>query len=119
MRSTPLKVNGSVAAYTRYRTSKVMYINENVYTIADQLSDLINLALKFNVSAKFGSENYQVMNYGMGGTIVTHVDTVGEQEDRLNQENYQFGGPRLTTFMIYLSDVEAGGHTVFSSIGMY
>jgi hypothetical protein len=29
-----------------------------------------------------------------------------------------FGGPRIVTFMIYLTDVELGGHTVFPQAGI-
>ncbi len=54
-----------------------MYMNEADYKIADRLSDRINLAMKFNVKPKFGSENYQVMNYGLGGSIVGHIDSIG------------------------------------------
>ena len=85
MRATPLSVNGSVSLYTQFRTSKVMYMNEHVYPISKDLSNSINLALKFNVTSKFGSENYQVMNYGMGGSIVTHLDSVGGVEDESHQ----------------------------------
>ena len=38
------------------------------------------------------------------------------QDDR--QEHIKFGGPRFCTFMIYLSDVESGGRTVFPTIGV-
>ena len=31
---------------------------------------------------------------------------------------FQYGGPRFVTFMIYLSNVESGGHTVFCSLGL-
>ena len=89
MRATPLQVAGNVESYTKFRTSKVMYMNENVYSISNDLSQLINLALKFNVSSKFGSENYQVMNYGLGGTIITHLDSTGgnEGEGEKHQEH--------------------------------
>jgi hypothetical protein len=29
-----------------------------------------------------------------------------------------FGGPRIVTFMIYMSDVALGGHTVFPQAGV-
>ena len=120
MKSTPLKVQGNLDAYTRFRTSKVMYMNEAVYSVAHAISRNVDLAMKFNVSeAKHGSENYQVMNYGMGGSIISHLDSLGETSSLNNQEHYNYGGPRFTTFMLYLSDVEAGGHTVFSTLGLY
>ena len=30
----------------------------------------------------------------------------------------KFGGPRLMTFMVYLSSIEAGGHTIFPQPGI-
>ena len=52
-------------------------MNEMKYPVANNLSQRLNLALKLNVTSKFGSENYQVMNYGLGGTIITHLDSTG------------------------------------------
>ena len=112
MKATPLKVQGNVDSYTRFRTSKVMYMNEAVYPVAKSLSRNIDLAMKFNVQSKYGSENYQVMNYGMGGSIISHLDSTGESSRRDDQEHKDYGGARLTTFMIYLSNIQAGGHTV-------
>ena len=119
MKATPLKVQGNVDSYTRFRTSKVMYMNEAVYPVAKSLSRNIDLAMKFNVQSKYGSENYQVMNYGMGGSIISHLDSTGESPRRDDQEHQDYGGARLTTFMIYLSNIQAGGHTVFSTLGLY
>ena len=49
MKATPLKVQGNVDSYTRFRTSKVMYMNEAVYPVAKSLSRNVDLAMKFNV----------------------------------------------------------------------
>ena len=35
-----------------------------------------------------------------------------------SSESTEFGGPRIMTFMIYLSSVEAGGHTIFLQPGI-
>ena len=37
------------------------------------------------------------------------------QED---SEGNSYGGVRMTTFMIYLTDVESGGHTIFTQAGI-
>ena len=35
-----------------------------------------------------------------------------------HSEHINFGGARIVTFMIYLSSVEAGGHTIFPQTGI-
>ena len=73
------------------------------------------------------------MNYGIAGNISPHFDTAithGSQysnnEDNtndiyINRETSEVlenqGGERLTTIMIYLSNVVAGGHTIFPQLG--
>ena len=77
MKSTPF-VQGKYRAYSRLRTSKVTYMNEHRFEMAKQISNKIQHALRVNLYNRlFASENYQVMNYGIGGRIEAHVDSRG------------------------------------------
>jgi hypothetical protein len=54
-------------------------MNEHKEIVARRLSDKVQLAMRFNVYREYlDSENYQVMNYGIGGTISGHVDSPGQ-----------------------------------------
>ena len=64
-----------VLALTRRRSSKVVYQSESVRPGLERTSSIIKFATKFVLTGeKMASENYQVMNYGMGGTIKVHTD---------------------------------------------
>jgi hypothetical protein len=55
-----------------------MYQNELREVSARSLSDKIEKATRLNLySNNLDSENFQVMNYGIGGTISGHVDSTG------------------------------------------
>ena len=78
MRSTPYIVKGKLKSFSKDRTSKIMFMNERYVPEAMVISHKIELAMKFKLTSEFfASENYQVMNYGIGGKISSHVDTSG------------------------------------------
>lgn len=54
-------------------------------------------------------EGIQVLHYAVGQKYEAHFDYF---HDKLNQEN---GGQRVATVLLYLSEVEEGGETVFPS----
>jgi len=57
---------------------KVIYMNEHKEDAAKKLSDKIEKATRFKLyNDNLDSENYQIMNYGIGGTISGHVDSSG------------------------------------------
>ena len=71
----------------------------------------------------FMKENYdcfQVANYGIGGVYNHHTDSMGELNvmHKATENHKNFGGDRIATTMGYLSDVAAGGATVFPNIGV-
>ena len=78
---------------------------------------------------RFAAENYQIMNYGYGGTISLHMDATKDISDSGIGKKLLYitptnilkiaGGGRLTTAMLYLSDVESGGFTIFPKLGLY
>ena len=79
MRSTPYQVGKNFVQYSKLRTSKVMYQNEtlveDIMPISNRIEWLTQLKLKNEL---FASENFQLMNYGIGGKISPHVDATGE-----------------------------------------
>ena len=72
------------------------------------------------------------MNYGMGGQISLHADSIlpgipsadrplqdfKEIPGLFASEMPKYGGPRIMTFMVYVTDVESGGHTIFPQLGL-
>ncbi len=118
MKSTPYVTGTTENAYSKLRTSKVMYMNEVLVPMAMDLSRKISQVTRFRMKdEKYASENFQVMNYGIGGRISAHLDSVGGYSEH-SSESVDYGGERITTFMIYMSSVEAGGHTVFPQSGI-
>ena len=79
MHSTPYVIGKSTVKYSKLRTSKVMYQNErlveDIMPISNRIEWLTQLKLKHE---QFASENFQLMNYGIGGKISPHVDDLGE-----------------------------------------
>ncbi|XP_078601668.1 prolyl 4-hydroxylase subunit alpha-3-like isoform X1 [Branchiostoma floridae x Branchiostoma japonicum] len=70
------------------------------------------------------AEAFQVVNYGLGGLYETHHDYLKLQEPTVlcysqdNQTVKMTTGERIVTFLFYLSDVEAGGATVFPNVNL-
>ena len=88
MKSTPYFTTSGPKDYSKDRTSKVMYMNEFVVTEAMTISRRIELVTNFQLSTKkFGSENFQIMNYGLGGMISGHVDSHGAVFSENSRDN--------------------------------
>merc|ERR1712019_46234 len=59
------------------------------------------------------SEDLQIANYGLGGQYEPHYDHATKK----NRKTFNKIGNRMATAMIYLSDVEMGGYTIFNYAG--
>ena len=76
LKTTPYNFLGKAREYSSSRTSKVMYLNEKLNMDAMKVSKSIEIATDFRLSnEKFASENFQIMNYGIGGRIAPHLDS--------------------------------------------
>ena len=77
MKSTPYVLGKNEATYSKLRTSKVMYMNEKLVPMAMDISKKITLSTRFKMKEEqFASENFQVMNYGIGGRISGNLKVV-------------------------------------------
>lgn len=61
------------------------------------------------------ADSLQIVNYGIGGEYKPHFDWL--EEDQINWM-FHTGTNRLLTIILYLSDVEVGGSTVFPDLGI-
>ncbi|KAK1423539.1 hypothetical protein QVD17_18843 [Tagetes erecta] len=91
---------------SRVRTSSGTFLargfDETVRTIEKRLSDLTFLPVE-------NGEGLQVLHYEVGQRYEPHFDYF------LDPFNTKNGGQRMATVLMYLSDVEEGGETVFPS----
>ncbi|XP_040071202.1 prolyl 4-hydroxylase subunit alpha-1-like [Ixodes scapularis] len=105
------------------RTSSNTWLFEQNATIASRLNRYLRALLGMGTSdSNFEAEPYQLANYGTGGHYLPHHDylyDVYEDSDETDEfSRVPSYGDRLATLMIYMSDVEEGGATVFPKLGV-
>jgi len=97
--------------YADYRVSKSAWIfddmDEIVAKVMKKVGDITNLNMRF-------AEALQVANYGIAGQYEPHFDHATLKKPK---EFAIWGGNRIATMLMYLSDVEKGGRTVFTNTG--
>ncbi|XP_015914091.1 prolyl 4-hydroxylase subunit alpha-1 [Parasteatoda tepidariorum] len=99
--------------YASYRISKSAWLkNEDHHVVAkvsQRIEDITGLTVKT-------AEELQVVNYGIGGHYEPHFDFARREEKNAFQSLGT--GNRIATWLLYMSDVDAGGATVFPQIGV-
>lgn len=98
--------------FAHYRISKSCWLNGG----HDKLIDKINRRMTALTGLNFDTaEDFQVQNYGLAGHYDPHFDFSRDLE---NSSLGQLGtGNRIATVLLYMTDVEAGGATVFPYVG--
>jgi len=96
-----------------YRISKTAWLKENENQHVASIYRKANHLTGLNMET---SEELQVSNYGIGGHYEPHYDFARREEK--NAFKSLGTGNRIATLLMYESDVELGGATVFTNIGV-
>ncbi|XP_033099602.1 prolyl 4-hydroxylase subunit alpha-1-like isoform X2 [Anneissia japonica] len=106
-RATIQNPKTGVLEFANYRISKSAWLkgieHKVVETVNNRIQDVTGLTMET-------AEELQVVNYGIGGHYEPHFDFA-------RRPNAYSVGNRLATMLFYMSDVEAGGATVFTEVG--
>lgn len=96
-----------------YRNSLGMFFrpgeNDLIARLDRRFAELMNLPVD-------NGEGLQVLCYGAGGATAPHFDFVAPTNEA-NRASLARSGQRVSTLLVYLADVEAGGETVFLRAG--
>lgn len=105
------KTDSASTTVQDYRVSKSAWLKDTDSEAVRQFSHMAGILANLTLDTV---EDMQVLNYGIGGHYEPHYDfsTVDGEAFDLKVGN------RVATFICYLSDVEAGGATVFPGIGV-
>uniref|UniRef100_A0A669BRG2 procollagen-proline 4-dioxygenase n=1 Tax=Oreochromis niloticus TaxID=8128 RepID=A0A669BRG2_ORENI len=95
-----------------YRVSKSAWLGAYEHPVVDKINQLIEDVTGLNVKT---AEDLQVANYGLGGQYEPHFDFGRKDEPDAFEELGT--GNRIATWLLYMTDVQAGGATVFTDIG--
>ena len=124
MKVTPFTLSqaaGQENTYSDRRMSKIRYLSHRRDRLASQINRMLSDALNLDLDgAPIPAENYQLMNYGLGGYIELHQDSNvgrGGGVEYSQPSQWVVGGERLMTVMLYLSST-TGGNTVFPLLGL-
>ncbi|XP_060942029.1 prolyl 4-hydroxylase subunit alpha-2-like isoform X1 [Limanda limanda] len=95
-----------------YRVSKSAWLEEEDDPVISRVNQRIEDITGLEVDT---AELLQVANYGVGGQYEPHYDF--SRKDEPDAFKRLGTGNRVATFLNYMSDVEAGGATVFPDFG--
>ncbi|KAG8197755.1 hypothetical protein JTE90_006801 [Oedothorax gibbosus] len=97
----------------KFTISKSVWLKDEDHPVVKKISQKVEDLTGLTVST---AEELYVAKYGIGGHYDPHVDFSRKGKKNLFEG---FGtGNRIATLLLYLSDVEAGGATVFTEIGV-
>ncbi|XP_051793461.1 prolyl 4-hydroxylase subunit alpha-2 isoform X11 [Acanthochromis polyacanthus] len=109
-RATVRDPKTGVLTTANYRVSKSAWLEGEDDPVIERVNQRIEDITGLTVDT---AELLQVANYGVGGQYEPHYDFSRRPFD----SNLKVDGNRLATFLNYMSDVEAGGATVFPDFG--
>lgn len=96
-----------------YRVSKSCWLNDADSRVISTANRRVEAITGLNMNT---AEELQISNYGVGGQYEPHFDFARKEEK--NAFKSLGTGNRIATWMYYLTDVEAGGATVFPYLGL-
>jgi prolyl 4-hydroxylase len=112
--STVVDPQSGAETVANYRHSEGMFFRPSETPFIEKLdrrvAQLMNCPLE-------NGEGLQVLRYGPGGHTAPHFDFL-IPSNPTNDASIRRSGQRLSTLMIYLSDVTRGGETVFPEVGL-
>ncbi len=79
-------------------------------TLDRRISEVMNWPIE-------NGEGLQILNYKVGAEYRPHFDYFSEDESG-SKHHLGKGGQRVSTLVVYLCNVEAGGETTFPAIGL-
>uniref|UniRef100_A0A8C2XH31 procollagen-proline 4-dioxygenase n=1 Tax=Cyclopterus lumpus TaxID=8103 RepID=A0A8C2XH31_CYCLU len=95
-----------------YRISKSAWLGAFEHPVVDRINQRVQDVTGLDVTT---AEELQVANYGVGGQYEPHFDFGRKDEPDAFEELGT--GNRIATWLLYMSDVQAGGATVFTDVG--
>ncbi|XP_054165484.1 prolyl 4-hydroxylase subunit alpha-1-like [Oppia nitens] len=97
----------------KYRISKSAWLTNREHPVVQRITQRISAITGLELST---AEELQVVNYGIGGHYEPHFDFARrEEKDAFKSLGT---GNRIATWLNYMSNVEAGGATVFPHLGI-
>ncbi|XP_076073308.1 prolyl 4-hydroxylase subunit alpha-2-like isoform X1 [Mytilus galloprovincialis] len=99
--------------FAHYRVSKSAWLRPDDDIVVQRVNRRISAVTKLEMDT---AEDLQIANYGIGGHYEPHFDFARKEES--NAFKGLNTGNRIATWLSYMSDVEAGGATVFPYIGV-
>lgn len=99
--------------HATYRISKSAWLKPDDDLVIYRVNSRIGAVTGLDMNT---AEDLQIANYGIGGHYEPHFDFARKEESNAFQGLNT--GNRIATWLSYMSDVEAGGATVFPYIGV-
>jgi len=96
------------------RTSDNCWIEHDTNDIVHEVSKRLSILTQIPIR---NAEQYQLVYYKKGAQYKPHFDSFDyETED--GKKNWEPGGQRIVTVLVYLNNVEGGGGTDFPELGV-
>jgi prolyl 4-hydroxylase len=91
------------------------FLREDIDPVVAKVNQHIGHITNFNMAQ---AEELQVANYGIGGHYNAHFDFFRNPNDPNTKQIEAHLGDRIATFLMYMTNVEAGGATTFPAINV-